>query len=490
MSTDIEDDEGELTLDAAPLEKKNRSSSFHDLLEEAAAAERSAKSPDSLHNDPKIRNYLRFRSKMHLKVCELLKPSDEEEDATRNERLKALFNDLSSKLEPEVSLQLRHPTDNTLPLRYYLMLAEFYASESSKASEIQQLGVALWNNAHFHLVHSLLLYRWLFESGLHGDETGSAKWLAMFIKGAHNLFWLDVENSTRRFSHIWRFVCNSVFLAEGSWSGILCRKMEQIWNLIAKFYPYYGDSSQLLEFLSISQTLFDKYGMELERPAQHYKINAINMFVNEAVRAMAVMKNEVALIKYISDLSMFHGANAVPGRKTKTRLYALLLDLATPGYPLYPTRNVKSAAQQAMDLLFPVGRFWRSIIHFGFRFLRPLSFVHWFQLRVMQAYTYIAILFATILSVFGWSGSASGRSGAKKKIKEIPPPSPSKPPSSPVQARATAPIPINFNSAFSPSSSPEGSFPRRQLNRLIGIFRRQNATAPANNLSASRIDSN
>jgi hypothetical protein len=58
-------------------------------------------------------------------------------------------------------VQLRHPAENTLPLRYYLMLAEFYASEPSKASEIQQLGVALWNNAHFHLVHSLLLYRWV-----------------------------------------------------------------------------------------------------------------------------------------------------------------------------------------------------------------------------------------------------------------------------------------------------------------------------------------
>jgi hypothetical protein len=54
MSVDIEDDDGE--LDSSPLEKKNRSSSFHDLLEEAAAAERSAKSPELLHNDPKIRN--------------------------------------------------------------------------------------------------------------------------------------------------------------------------------------------------------------------------------------------------------------------------------------------------------------------------------------------------------------------------------------------------------------------------------------------------
>jgi hypothetical protein len=278
-------------------------------------------------------------------------------------------------------------------------------------------------------------------------------------------------------------MCNSVFLAEGSWTGILSRKMEQVWNLIVKFYAYYGDSNQLLEFLSVSQTLFDKYGMALERPAQHYKINTINMFVNEAVRAMAVMKSEVALIKYISDISMFHGVNAVPGRKTKTRLYALLLDLATPGYPLYPTRNVKTAAQHALDLLFPVGRFWRSIIHFGFRFLRPLSFVHWFQLRVMQAYAYIVILIATLLSVFGWSGSSVGASGAKKKIRAIPE-SPSKP-SSPVQTRATAPIPINFGDSFASNQQQQGSFPRRQLSRLIGIFRRPNTLTSAHSTGES-----
>ena len=36
-------------------------------------------------------------------VCELLKPVDEDEDASRNERLRELFNDLTSKVESEVS---------------------------------------------------------------------------------------------------------------------------------------------------------------------------------------------------------------------------------------------------------------------------------------------------------------------------------------------------------------------------------------------------
>ena len=38
---------------------------------------------------------------------------------------------------------------------------------------------------------------------------------------------------------------------------------------------------------------------------------------------MRVMKSEVALIKYINDVSLFFGANLVPGRKTKTRFVHL-----------------------------------------------------------------------------------------------------------------------------------------------------------------------
>lgn len=92
-----------------------------------------------------------------------------------------LFNDLSSKLEPEVlrtvtvaellflnvlrfqlpTVQLRHPTEDHLPLRYYLIMAEYYTTDPTKAAQIQQLGLLVWNNPHFHLIHSLILYKWV-----------------------------------------------------------------------------------------------------------------------------------------------------------------------------------------------------------------------------------------------------------------------------------------------------------------------------------------
>ena len=72
---------------------------------------------------------------------------------------------------------------------------------------------------------------------------------------------------------------SSVFFADDRWQGLLLKKMEQIWDLIAKFYPYYGDTNQLFEFLEASQSRLEHHVDDLERPHDHVKINAKNMFV-------------------------------------------------------------------------------------------------------------------------------------------------------------------------------------------------------------------
>lgn len=249
---------------------------------------------------------------------------------------------------------------------------------------------------------------------------------------------------------------------------------------MALFYPYYGDSTQLLEFLTISQTLLDKFSLHLERPPQHSKINATNMFVNEAVRAMTVMKSEVALIKYMTDLQLFQFAG-IPGRKTRTRLFALLLDLATPGYPLYPTREVKTVAQRTINCLFPIGSFWRSIIHFGFRFLRPLSFVNWIQIRLAQFYAYLLVFISTVLAVFGMNGVGGVPSDLRRK-KSIPP-SPSK--QSPALSRMKTlglvelPPPPTPPPSRRSSRAAVGSWVRLSFSRLSSFLRlRKSDTHP------------
>ncbi|TQE11898.1 hypothetical protein C1H46_002532 [Malus baccata] len=47
---------------------------------------------------------------------------------------------------------------------------------------------------------------------------------------------------------------------------------------------------------------------------------------------------------------------------TNTRLKACLYSFISPGGPTYPTRVVHHAAWDALDLLFPVGRYPRHLI--------------------------------------------------------------------------------------------------------------------------------
>lgn len=123
------------------------------------------------------------------------------------------------------------------------------------------------------------------------------------------------------------------------------------------------------------------------------------MFVNEVVRTMRLIKNEDVLITYLSCCTYFQEEMVITGRKTRLRLYDLLCDLATPGYPSYPTPRVKLAARKAMDILWPYGKFWRRIIRFSFRFFRPLTWVVWFETRTKQILLLLFAIYHFFLSI-------------------------------------------------------------------------------------------
>jgi hypothetical protein len=423
----------------------------------------------------------------------LLRPVPEETDHTRSERRKALFNDLTCQVEEVVLNKLintppiesisevsrtgpateQHDIDSNdncnkgnadafeaassvIPSRYYQVLADLYVSHPDRAYELLQIGVPqLWNNVHFQVTFALLFYQWLFEHCYDDTERGF-KFFAMLIKGTHKLFWLDLENGTRRFTAIHTHFTH-ILLDAPHWRGVLHRKYAELFDLVSKFYFYYRDTLGLEESLVRAQQLMDEHASSLDLPASHPKINTLNMFANEVVRTMRLIKNEAALIQYIRCCGHFRGGGddllpvasgaslastskalqdlVVSGRKTKLRLYSLLLDLSTPGYPMYPTRDVKAAAQSTLRTLFPTPLpAW--LIHFLFRLLRPLSFVTWLELRVTQ----IWLLFITILTwivanvVPSWITTRYSAAKADHQYQQPPP------------ASSSTEIPHTFNS--------------------------------------------
>lgn len=212
---------------------------------------------------------------------------------------------------------------------------------------------------------------------------------------------------------------------EERWKCLLVKKYLEVFDLVAKFYFYYWGDRDLETFVRKTGASFEKLPRgTLETPLQHNKVSVINMFCNEVIRTMKLMKNEEALATYLQCCRCFARSELlVTGKKTNLRLGDLLSDLATPGYPLYPTSKVKKEALQTLNFLWPYGSLLRSIIKFGFRLLRPLSFIHWFQYRIAQGQAILAHLWlwviGLIMTFISWiPGSSLFVLGRGKQVRQ------------------------------------------------------------------------
>ncbi|PIA39015.1 hypothetical protein AQUCO_02700297v1 [Aquilegia coerulea] len=94
-----------------------------------------------------------------------------------------------------------------------------------------------------------------------------------------------------------------------------------------------------------------------------------DIFVIELADQLQKLKVEPVLLHYFSHMKVLQGLEL--RMTTSTRLKACLYSFTSPGGPMYPTRTVRHAAWQALDLLFPVGRYPRHLISLFFRLLYP-----------------------------------------------------------------------------------------------------------------------
>jgi len=183
------------------------------------------------------------------------------------------------------------------------------------------------------------------------------------------------------------------------WQCLLVRRYLDVFDLVSKFYFYYQGEKDLGGFIVSMQNTFPRH--PVETPLGHQKLSPINMFCNEVVRTMKLMKNEEVLKHYLNCCRCFAQPELlVTGKKTLLRLGDLLSDLATPGYPLYPTSEVKEEAKRTLNIIWPYGAFLRETIRFSFRLLRPLSFLHWFQYRGAQLQSFIANIWLWLVGTF------------------------------------------------------------------------------------------
>jgi len=147
-----------------------------------------------------------------------------------------------------------------------------------------------------------------------------------------------------------------------------------------------------------------EFGDQITLPKAHLKLQVLNMFVNEVVRQLKALRQEDVLLIYLECLEMFTGSLSIPGRKTSMRLHTVLFDYTTPGSPLYPTRNIRVAAQKTLDNVFPSGKLGRKIVNWSFRVFHPVELVKswWFWIwnYLLWVFMYLKHFLYSIFSLF------------------------------------------------------------------------------------------
>ncbi|GLT65076.1 hypothetical protein SLA2020_375280 [Shorea laevis] len=201
----------------------------------------------------------------------------------------------------------------------------------------------------------------LFEVQLDNADV-LLRYSAALVQGATNVFWIDIQTNTRRFQSLFRYLLEEVAMESRRLNKIPVQVQRDLYLLLSRFIFFYN-----------SDRIFDKLESFLKHcPAfQNAFIvgGPADIFVIELADQLQKLKVEPVLLHYLSQIKVLQGMEL--RMATSTRLKTSLYSFTSPGGPMYPTRAARHAAWDALDFLFPVGRYPRHLISLFFRLLYP-----------------------------------------------------------------------------------------------------------------------
>jgi len=198
----------------------------------------------------------------------------------------------------------------------------------------------------------------LFEAPLDGKEI-SLRYSSALVQGATNVFWIDIQTNTRHFLSLYHYLLEDVALIPDRLTKISLQAGRDLFLLLSRFMFFYDQDHLLSSFLEH----FPPF------PNSFLVGGPTDYFVIELTDQLQKLKIEPVLLHYLSRMSILQGLEL--RLSTSTRLKACLYSITSPGGPTYPTRAVRHAAWNTLDLLFPVGRYPRHVISLFFRLLYP-----------------------------------------------------------------------------------------------------------------------
>ncbi|KAH1224862.1 hypothetical protein GmHk_11G031897 [Glycine max] len=276
---------------------------------------------------------------------------------------------------------------NDGPLCFYDVLADYFVRVSESGKPILDLIVQLWSQSFASHIFALLFHKWLFEVHLDNPEV-LLRYSSALVQGATNVFWIDIQTNTRRFQSLFRYLLEDVGLDHTRLNKIPFQAQRDMYLLLSRFILFYNKADKIDSFLKQCPAF----------PTAFLIGGPADIFVTELTDQLQKLKVEPVLLHYLSEIKILQGMEL--RMTTSTRLKTCLYSFTSPGGPMYPTRAVRHAAWEALDLLFPVGRYPRHLISLFFRLLYPWYWPSscWnFVISCIQAvfYSVLGFIFST-----------------------------------------------------------------------------------------------
>lgn len=243
-------------------------------------------------------------------------------------------------------------------LCFYDVLADYFVRMPESGKPILDLIVKLWSQSFASHIFALLFHKWLFEVQLENPEV-LLRYSSALVQGATNVFWIDIQTNTRRFQSLFRYLLEDVALDHNRLNKIPVQAQRDMYLLLSRFILFYNSAHKMDSFLKQCPAF----------PTAFLIGGPADIFVTELTDQLQKLKVEPVLLHYLSEIKVLQGMEL--RMTTSTRLKTCLYSFTSPGGPLYPTRAVRHAAWEALDLLFPVGRYPRHLISLFFRLLYP-----------------------------------------------------------------------------------------------------------------------
>ncbi|XP_042510023.1 uncharacterized protein LOC122085607 isoform X2 [Macadamia integrifolia] len=312
--------------------------------------------------------------------------------ASRSQRLNVLqelFADIALEVDGRArDIILLRDEDGVSPeeggiqnhLCFYDVLADHYVRDPDCGKPILDLMVLLWSQSFASNIFALLFHKWLLEVQLENSEV-LFRYSSALVHGATNVFWIDIQTNTRRFFSLFHYLLEEVALVPMRLNKIAPQAQRDLYLLLSRFIFFYNQ-------FPVFPNAFLVGG-----PA--------DIFVIELTDQLQKLKVEPVLIYYLSQLKALQGLEL--RMTTSTRLKACLYSFTSPGGPMYPTRAVRHAAWDALDFLFPVGRYPRHLISLFFRLLYPWYWPSSCWNFIMSCIK--AVLFSILRLIFSWCGN-------------------------------------------------------------------------------------